>query len=545
MSEASIQPQGFIQLNVSPLSAGIAGVFYATATGIWTNDNTTYRPTGSGIVMGVGKLGYASRGVSSNADTIRLSPANTTNTIWDAPQTQVSVMVVARKMANTGGNSPVFANNSPNTPPYTPWGLTDKGGVGQMLFGVGTVSNGIVEISEPTALFGDGLAHVYIGTYDGATMRLYRDGVQVASAPQSGTLSYFNASDRGTSIGNYFNFPGTRTFLGEIFGGALWKRSLAPAEVLALTANPWALAEDMYSEDEFELSDTGNIFSSTGSVAGLSSVTSISAAIAAAYGSSFSTSQVLSASNAIYTSTGAVLGSAGAQSVARSITQAAGVSTGVSTASVASVYILQVNANTSGTSVVTGLTNAVAAATTDADGSAVGTSTASAIARSVAQSIGVASGSVLVSSAGQTLAQAVANAVAYSTASATSVLIATSTGATVGASASAGVTARLMGAAGQSQGSSGTQGVVVVVFQASGMSLGASTIDAVSANIRSAVAVAKGSATVTGITEGGIHYTAWGDKFNITLLFSPYEVKFQSQKYTVEKVEGYKMELNR
>lgn len=236
------QPQGYAPIDRSnPLANGLAGAFYATSTGLLTTEGKIYPPTGPGIKTGVGAKGYASQYVSGTADSFQLSPANSTTTVWDSPSSQVSVMVLVRKTGIGGGNSPIFANNSPQTAPFTPWGLTDKSGTGQMLFGIGSGAGTIVEIFEPTNGMADNAFHLYIGTYDGATMLLYRDGQLVASGATSGGLNYFNASDRGTSVGNYYSFAGTRTFVGEVYTGGLWKRALTPAEVASLTANPWQL----------------------------------------------------------------------------------------------------------------------------------------------------------------------------------------------------------------------------------------------------------------------------------------------------------------
>ena len=239
------QPQGLARIDgKSPLNAKLAGAYVATPSGIWTTENKVFQPTGPGVGIRIGTGGYAAKGLIANADSFQLTAANTTNTVWDSPSSQVTVMAVIKRTGTNGtSNLPIFANNSPNTYPYTPWGLTEKSGSGQMLFGIGTGSGTgtIVEILEPSAGMTDGLTHVYIGTYDGATMRLYRDGVQVVTGTTSGALYYFNAADRGTSIGNYFNFAGTRTFFGEVYTGGLWGRALSVDEVKSLSANPYQI----------------------------------------------------------------------------------------------------------------------------------------------------------------------------------------------------------------------------------------------------------------------------------------------------------------
>lgn len=365
----------------------------------------------------------------------------------------------------------------------------------------------------------------------------------------------------------------------------------------ALTSNPWQLFLDPVEEDEAlmfaTVAGTG-VMAANGSSAGASTLTAIAQAFAAtlgastgfastaaaanslltSVGSSLSTSSLTAAANAIAQSIGAAAGTAvtggaartvfgvvgntsggaAASATAVSITQSTGVSLGTGNASASAVSISTSNGTSSGTAAllgngnviwqvdggaagiatVYGTSNSVAAATTDASGNAVGTSTANATGRTLATSSGAASGSANANGEGQTLAQAVAQAVGSSTASASGVLIAASVGAAAGLSSMAGSTNTVKGAVGTAAGSSTAQSVVVVVFQSVGMSLGASTIDGVAASIRSAIGAANGQAVVSGTTQGGIHYTAYGDKFNITLVFSQYSVKLQPQKYTME-----------
>lgn len=75
-------------------------------------------------------------------------------------------------------------------------------------------------------------------TYDGSTIRMYEDGVLVASTGQSGTV------DSG-AFGLYLNkwFTGGAGFehTQNFYMGAAWSRALAESEAKALSANPWQL----------------------------------------------------------------------------------------------------------------------------------------------------------------------------------------------------------------------------------------------------------------------------------------------------------------
>jgi hypothetical protein len=68
----------------------------------------------------------------------------------------------------------------------------------------------------------------FVGTYDGANIRIYKDGVQVGITPQTGTLDMNdNTAKIGTYTGTTYNFNGTIDEVG------IYNRSLSAAEVLA------------------------------------------------------------------------------------------------------------------------------------------------------------------------------------------------------------------------------------------------------------------------------------------------------------------------
>jgi hypothetical protein len=77
----------------------------------------------------------------------------------------------------------------------------------------------------------DGNWHLAVGTYDGSTIRLYLDGVQVGSGtPWSGSLEYLLPNSNDFYIGNY---PGCadHEFLGAIDDVAVWNRTLGADEI--------------------------------------------------------------------------------------------------------------------------------------------------------------------------------------------------------------------------------------------------------------------------------------------------------------------------
>lgn len=74
----------------------------------------------------------------------------------------------------------------------------------------------------------------YVATDDGATARLYMDGMQVATGT-SGMGPAANA--KPIHFGNY---DASNYWLsGAIDVGAVWSRALTPSEVLSISVNPW------------------------------------------------------------------------------------------------------------------------------------------------------------------------------------------------------------------------------------------------------------------------------------------------------------------
>lgn len=82
----------------------------------------------------------------------------------------------------------------------------------------------------------DGNWHLAVGTYDGSTIRLYVDGVQVASGTAwPGTLEYLLPDSNDFYIGNY---PGCadHEFVGGIDDVMVWGRALSTSDIRALVS---------------------------------------------------------------------------------------------------------------------------------------------------------------------------------------------------------------------------------------------------------------------------------------------------------------------
>lgn len=154
------------------------------------------------------------------------------------PTVSVSVMAVVVLDASSGANERIFLAQEPSTPPYQGYGLF-RNNTGKIAFGAGNSGSIITEATEGTGQTG---GHTYIGTFDGANVILYRDGVQVASVARSSAISY--TANSVPFLGGYYpGSPNTTQYLrGKTGLVAVWgNRALSPAEARTLSANPWQL----------------------------------------------------------------------------------------------------------------------------------------------------------------------------------------------------------------------------------------------------------------------------------------------------------------
>jgi hypothetical protein len=106
-------------------------------------------------------------------------------------------------------------------------------------------SNGIADYNlSPDAGGGvwDGSWHLVVGSFDGSTLRLYVDGVEIGSGiPFSGPIDYHRTSSTDLFIGNYPAPPmpcKAGGFNGLIDEANVWNFAVSPDQVSALYASP-------------------------------------------------------------------------------------------------------------------------------------------------------------------------------------------------------------------------------------------------------------------------------------------------------------------
>jgi hypothetical protein len=96
-------------------------------------------------------------------------------------------------------------------------------------------SGGAANISVPLTA---GQLVAFAGTWDGATQRIYKDGVEIHTRAETGTIT-----NNSTNI-SYGALPdASERLTGSHVFAAVWSRGLSAGEIRSLTDNPWQLFE--------------------------------------------------------------------------------------------------------------------------------------------------------------------------------------------------------------------------------------------------------------------------------------------------------------
>jgi len=220
-----------------PLARGLVDIVLARGDQhVSIAHGEAFTANGSDMSGVIGPGGEATAPTVQTTDAYQLGPADTEDR-WRRPASAVTCLVVLRRTGAAVGNAPIFSNASPNVAPYTAWGFDDSGGAGTLRFSA-SPGGAFKAVSSSSGLTGN--LEVVIGTYDGANIRLYSDGVELASTAATGDLGYPNTG--APAIGNSFSYLGSnRSFNGEIYACALWDIGLNAAEVSAITSDPYQM----------------------------------------------------------------------------------------------------------------------------------------------------------------------------------------------------------------------------------------------------------------------------------------------------------------
>ena len=225
----------------NPLTVGLSEVLIPTAEGLQgVKHDEFYSESSGNIKAKVGDHGYCVYSDTQHPDEIRLDSADQTTGTWQEPTNQVTVVVALKRTGAAAGNAPIFGNQAPSTAPFNSYNIVDISGAGNLAFEFATTVNGAKIITDTSGI-SDNKHHVCIGRYDGANGELFNNGVSVGTIAATGDIDYFSSTARGPAVGNYFDFSGSRSFVGEIYLCALYSRALSDDEVLSISENPYQI----------------------------------------------------------------------------------------------------------------------------------------------------------------------------------------------------------------------------------------------------------------------------------------------------------------
>ena len=223
------KPVGSVEIDRNaPQTRGIIGALINAGNSVVdVTDGKVYHATiGGNFVSGSDQNGVWVGSTTPHADEIRLGSSISSGGInekWASPQNQFTVLTVIKRTGTASGNAPIFGSSSPNTAPYSSWALANRGG--GTLLRLEASPGGAYKSVEAAVLDVDKYV-VGVGVYDGSSLKLYANGVLVASTAASGNLTYSSTSNWGPAIGNFFDYTGSTSFIGQIYMCAVWDRAV-------------------------------------------------------------------------------------------------------------------------------------------------------------------------------------------------------------------------------------------------------------------------------------------------------------------------------
>lgn len=341
------------------------------------------------------------------------------------------------------------------------------------------------------------VTHRQVGTT--AELRAYVNGVLVRALDITGTLT--DSTTAAITLGNRTP-DNARNWDGTIECAYVWDRILSQKEAEELSQNRYQVFGttgtgffDRVLYAKATSSGAGPIvISASGSAVGISTLTSAAQAIYRVYGTVQSGASVSAPIVSLFYSQGTSTTASTSGSSSVSIIMANGAGTSTSSVSGNSYAIWNVLGASSGDALVEGAAAAlVPVQGTASTGNSEGTSTTSAECVSFFDAVAEATGQASVVSEGVTIACA----------------------------------------SGGSTGFAGVESLSVTIYNASAISLSAATVEAIASALVEAVGQSGGVATLSGKTEGGVFYTAVGDKFSMSVTFSPYTITVEDKPYKI------------
>lgn len=172
--------------------------------------------------LGPSALGFAAQNYAQVPDNASLEPAAVSVQAWvQSPVAPGNFKYIVGKGASDCTSSSYALYTGPG---------------GGAAFYISTASGYVLSPAAPPASVWDGAWHHLLGTYDGTTVRLFLDGVQVGSGTSTGgaAIVYNLSTSNDLLIGNYDPAGCSLAFSGNIDEVRIWNQVLSPAIIATL-----------------------------------------------------------------------------------------------------------------------------------------------------------------------------------------------------------------------------------------------------------------------------------------------------------------------
>lgn len=484
------QPQGLLRIDrTNPITKGL--VFAAV-------------PGGAELVSGVfpTRIGGAYTGVNEWGRSLSTISNSTDGWHWLLPPThplysittEDSIFVLARR---TGTGSAIFGTPHKTATwaaPFYAWGLVGSNAATYHFAITGQTARRVV--NSTVGFFVNDEIHGYGTSRKLESVKFIKDGAQHSA----GTVSALGQQpvDWGEKPGpTLFTrsavSPGEGT-IGQSGLVLVWNRELSPNEWRLVNDNPWQVLED--ASDTFEYNN-------------VSSISYIDSS-----GRSFGQSAAAIAIRSIWKTNCTTQGNAGTNTVSYSVSTSSGQSTTTAQVHGNAACVWLVSGAGGGSAEVLAIIESVSSFTfIDSDAMSYGSS--------------------FTTTESNVLSDAIAHALAAAVANLHVAGIITTTGLAVSSSLSDVKTNKITEASCKAVAQSSSDAICIVIHNAVAASLSVSDVQAAVQTVSSSFAQVEGTSSVSGTTQGGVHYTAVGDKFSVTITFSPYAVTVEDRPYKI------------
>jgi hypothetical protein len=230
--------EGAVGLNEASLTQGLVAYWnFEDGSGTTTIDHSNNSNTGTLIAMATSTNGGWTTGKAGNGGVLDFDGSDDYVNISDSSSfditSEISISAWALFRDNATGDQQhiVSRDHSASGSPYIDWALNQDGPSNdKMEFALQI--DGALHIAESSVVPTINVWHHYVGTYDGSTMKLYEDVIEIATKSVSGSITDTN---KDVQIGAEDDAGTIRRVIdGQIDEVRIYNRALSAAEIRML-----------------------------------------------------------------------------------------------------------------------------------------------------------------------------------------------------------------------------------------------------------------------------------------------------------------------